>query len=37
MFIRKSFSVHPWVEFDVVTQPDETCRKELQRQQSHLC
>ena len=26
----------PWIEFDVIAQPDETCREELKRQHAHL-
>ena len=26
-----------WIEFDIVAQPDETCREELKRQHAHPC
>ena len=29
--------MHPWIEFDVVTQQEETRRQELQEQHAHLC
>ena len=38
-FYREIQSMHiltPWIEFDVIAQPDETCREELKRQHAHL-